>query len=378
MIDKKELEQYVAAHFEEAIELLRTLGKIAAPSHQEDLRARFVLDWLKGCGAKQVQIDEAKNVICRIDGERENLVVIMAHTDVVFPDETELPMHEEDGKLYAPGIGDDTANLVNLLMSAKYLLEKNVKPEYTLLLAANSCEEGLGNLKGSRQIYKDYGSRIHEWISFDGYLGKITDRAVGSHRYQVTVQVQGGHSFSDFGRDNAIAILADMIHDLYQITPPSQEKTTYNVGVIEGGTTVNSIAQRASMKYEFRSASQDCLKEMEQKFEAVVADYRERGYAVDVEIIGIRPGSGPIDQERLNALTEANRRVMEECFPCQVKMTPSSTDANIPLSVGIPANTFGTVCGGLAHTREEWIEIESMRPGFLTALMTVLRYCRQD
>jgi len=376
-MEKKELEQYVGEHFEEAIGLLRTLGKIAAPSHKEDLRARFVLDWLTACGAKQVHIDPAKNVVCRIDGEKEEIVVIMAHTDVVFPDETELPMHEEDGRLYAPGIGDDTANLVNLLMSTKYLLEHEIKPEYTLLLVANSCEEGLGNLKGSRQIYEDYGSRIHEWISFDGNLGKITDRAVGSHRYQVTVHVQGGHSYGDFGRDNAIAVMADMIHDLYQITPPNQEKTTYNVGVIEGGTTVNSIAQQASMKYEFRSASQECLKEMEQKFEAVIADYQGRGYDVRVDVIGIRPGSGPIDQERLQALTEANRQVMEACFPCQVQLYPASTDANIPLSVGIPANTFGTVCGSLAHTREEWIEIKSMRPGFLVALMTVLRYCKQ-
>ena len=370
------MEQYVAAHFEETIELLRTLGRIPAPSHREEKRAAFVRDWLTAQGAEQVTIDEAKNVICRIPGEsEEDVVVIMAHTDVVFPDLTELPMKEEDGKLFAPGIGDDTACLVNLLMGVKYLLETGLKPECTLLFVANSCEEGLGNLKGSRQIYQDYGSRIREWISFDGYLGKCTDRAVGSYRYQVTVRTQGGHSYANFGRDNAIAVLAEMIHELYQIQVPTREKTTYNVGVIEGGSTVNSIAQKASMLYEFRSADQSCLAEMEGKFQAVIDAWKEKGFDVEVEVLGIRPGSGPVDQERLNALTAANVAVIESCLNgVQVKLSPSSTDANIPLSVGIPANTFGVVSGAMAHTREEWIDMESMRPGQMVAIRTIMRY----
>lgn len=371
-----ELRQYVDAHFDETIELLKTLGKIPAPSHHEDMRAQFCRDWFVNQGAQQVDIDEAKNVICTIVGDKKDeYVVIMAHMDVVFPDMEELPMREVDGKLYAPGIGDDTANLVNLMMTVKYLLEKKVKPHQTLLFVANSCEEGLGNLKGSKQILKCYGREIQEWISFDCNLGECVDRAVGSYRYQVTVRTQGGHSYGDFGRDNSIAVLADMIHDLYQIEPPTREKTTYNVGVIEGGSTVNSIAQKASMLYEFRSADQSCLKEMEEKFQTVIDMYREKGYDVEVEIIGIRPGSGSVNPVRLKALTDANVAVIKACYDGEVDVRPSSTDANIPLSVGIPANTFGTVTGALEHTREEWIEIESMRSGMLVALMTAMRYC---
>lgn len=369
------LEQFAEEHFEETLDLLRTIGKIPAPSHMEERRAEFCRDWLKEQGAQSVEIDAAKNVVCKIPGETDSIVVIMAHTDVVFSDMEELPMKEENGKLYAPGIGDDTANLANLLMSAKYMLEKGLKPHDTLLFVANSCEEGLGNLKGSRQIYQDYGPKIREWISFDGYLGQNTNRAVGSYRYNVTVRTMGGHSYSNFGRDNSIAVLADMIHELYQIKPPTREKTTYNVGVIEGGSTVNSIAQKASMLYEFRSADQGCLEEMEQNFHHVVENFRARGFHVEVEVIGIRPGSGEVDEERLQALTDANNAVMESCTHEAVKTTASSTDANIPLSVGIPANTFGTVSGGLAHTREEWIEIESMRPGLLIGLKTAVRYC---
>lgn len=376
MFEQDALKAYAEAHFDEAIQLLKTLGQIPAPSHKEDQRASFCQEWLKKQGAGNVRIDKAKNVICTIEGKEPGpVIVVMAHTDVVFPDESRLPLREEDGRLYAPGIGDDTANLVNLLMGAKYLLEQGNRPGPTLLLVANSCEEGLGNLKGSRQILEDYGSRIREWISFDGYLGKCTNRAVGSYRYRVGVSVKGGHSYNDFGRENAIAILAEIIHDLYRIELPAKEKTTCNVGTVEGGTTVNSIAQRASMLYEFRSASQECLEEMKGKFEAVIGKWREQGHEISVEVLGIRPGNGPVDKQRLDALTRANVEVIQSCTREPVAMRTGSTDANIPLSVGIPANTFGTVQGDLAHTREEWIEIESMRAGMMIVLQTLGRYC---
>jgi acetylornithine deacetylase/succinyl-diaminopimelate desuccinylase-like protein len=392
MTDQEKRKQYMEEHFEEAVRLLRTLGRIPAPSHKEDQRVEFCRNWFGDQGAEDVYVDEAKNVVCRMKGkDTESVIVIMAHMDVVFPDETMLPLREENGCLYAPGIGDDTANLVNLMMAAKYVLEQGLCPETTLLVVANSCEEGLGNLKGSRQIYKDYGSRIREWISFDGVLGECVNRAVGSYRYRVSVNVRGGHSYSDFGRENAIAVLAEIIHDLYQIEPPFGEKTTYNVGTIEGGTTVNSIAQSASMLYEFRSASQKCLKEMEERFRAVIRKWQEDGNReavcrkrasgknfgkeITVEVLGVRPGNGPVNEKRLEELTRVNVDLIESCISGTVTVRAGSTDANIPLSEGIPANTFGTVRGGLEHTREEWMEIESMREGMLVAMGTLARYC---
>ena len=392
MTDQEKRKQYMEEHFEEAVRLLRTLGRIPAPSHKEDQRVEFCRNWFGDQGAEDVYVDEAKNEVCRMKGkDTESVTVIMAHMDVVFPDETMLPLREENGCLYAPGIGDDTANLVNLMMAAKYVLEQGLCPETTLLVVANSCEEGLGNLKGSRQIYKDYGSRIREWISFDGVLGECVNRAVGSYRYRVSVNVRGGHSYSDFGRENAIAVLAEIIHDLYQIEPPFGEKTTYNVGTIEGGTTVNSIAQSASMLYEFRSASQECLKEMEERFRAVIRKWQEDGNReavcrkrasgknfgkeITVEVLGVRPGNGPVNEKRLEELTRVNVDLIESCISGTVTVRAGSTDANIPLSEGIPANTFGTVRGGLEHTREEWMEIESMREGMLVAMGTLARYC---
>ena len=149
--------QFAREHTEEQAELLRTLGKIPAPSHQEGKRVVFVRDWLVSQGAEDVTIDEANNVACKIGPTEGDLVAFAAHTDIVFPDIEPLPMTEKDGKLFAPGIGDDTANLVNLLLCAKYLLQSGASPKQGLLLVANSCEEGLGNLDGTKQLFQgDY------------------------------------------------------------------------------------------------------------------------------------------------------------------------------------------------------------------------------
>ena len=155
----------------EALELLRTLGRIPAPSHQEDRRAAFCRDWLLEQGAEDVVIDAAKNVVCRIDCQEDrDLVVFAAHTDIVFPDTDPLPLREEDGRMYAPGIGDDTANLVNLLMAGKYLLQNKPRTSCGILLVCNACEEGLGNLKGTKELFRTYGSRIKAFYSFDSKM----------------------------------------------------------------------------------------------------------------------------------------------------------------------------------------------------------------
>ncbi len=371
-------EQYAAETREEALELLRTLGKIPAPSHQEDLRAAFCRDWLLAQGAKDVTIDKMKNVICKIncDEDRE-LVVFAAHTDVVFPDTEELPMHESEGKLYAPGIGDDTSNLVNLLMGAKYLLQNNVPTRYGILIVANSCEEGLGNLDGVKELFAAYGTRIKAFYSFDGYMAQCTSTAVGSYRYRITCRTTGGHSYLNFGDANAIEILCGLVEDLYKIQPPTEEKTTYNVGRIEGGSTVNSIAQECSMLYEFRSTSQKCLDTMEKAFNEAVEASRSRGGEIQVELLGVRPGNGPLDRQALAAFTDKTADVISHFYEGDLDFDAYSTDSNVPLSLGILANTVGTVQGGLAHTREEWVYVDSLPKGQGIALSLMLLYAEE-
>ena len=204
-------------------------------------------------------------MICKLGPDTEELVVFAAHTDIVFPDVENLPLREAGGKLFAPGIGDDTANLVNLLMAAKYLIQKQTALEYGVLVVANACEEGLGNLDGTKALFAKYGTRIQGFYSFDIYMPLCCSSAVGSYRYKITCKTPGGHSYANFGDPSAIQLLCGLVNELYQIQPPVRSRTTYNVGRIEGGTTVNSIAQQASMLYEFRSTAQDCLEEMEEK-----------------------------------------------------------------------------------------------------------------
>ena len=373
---KAAAEAYAEACAAEQLELLRTLGRIPAPTGQEEQRAAFCRDWFLAQGAKDVEIDEAKNVVCRLGPQDGALLVFAAHTDVVFPDTEPLPLREENGILYAPGIGDDTANLVNLMLAARYLLQNGLPRRVGLLVVANACEEGLGNLAGTKALFRKYGARIKGFCSFDCDMPQCVNAAVGSHRYRITCRTQGGHSYGDFGRPNAIEILCDLVERLYRIELPTEARTTCNVGTFHGGSTVNSIAQEASILYEFRSASQRCLERMEACFRQTVDGCRDRGGELTVETVGVRPGSGPVDPEALAALTERSADVIRSFSGEEPRICAASTDSNIPLSLGIPAVTVGTVRGGLAHTREEWIALDSLTPGLKIALALMLQETR--
>lgn len=374
---KSQVEAYATDCRKEQMELLRTLGRLPAPSRHEDLRAAFCRDWLLAQGAENVTIDAAKNVICRLGPvNSKDFIVFAAHTDIVFPDMETLPMREEGGKLFAPGIGDDTANLVNLLMASKYLIQHKVSLCQGVLIVANACEEGLGNLDGTKALFAAYGTRIRAFYSFDTYMPLCCDSAVGSYRYCVTCKVQGGHSYSDFGRPSAIQLMCGLVGELYQIQPPSYAKTTYNVGHIEGGTTVNSIAQQASILYEFRSTSQDCLDEMDQKFHTAIAHWEGRGGTFETDLLGVRPGDGPLDQTALTQFTQKSVDIIRAFTGREPDRSANSTDSNVPLSLGIVANTIGTVDGALAHTRQEWIELNSLSTGLKIVLALMLEYAK--
>lgn len=368
-------EEYAAECAGEQEALLRTLGRIPAPSHQEDQRAEFCRDWFCAQGAEDVTIDKMKNVICKLGCDaHEDIIVFMAHTDIVFPDLEPLAMREEGRKLFAPGIGDDTSNLVNLMMAFKYLLKNQVRTNCGFLIVANSCEEGLGNLDGCKEIFAAYGDRVKGFYSFDGYMSQCCSEAVGSYRYKVTAKTEGGHSWLDFGKANAIEILCALVEDLYKIQVPTDAKTTYNVGRIEGGTTVNTVAQEAFMLYEFRSTSQKDLKEMEKKFSETVDACRNRDGEITIELLGVRPGNGPVSKTELERYTAKSADIIRNFFFEDLDYGAYSTDGNVPLSKGIPANTIGTVSGGKAHTREEWVDLDSLSAGLKIVLSLMLEY----
>ena len=367
---KKALYKWCQAQFTEQCSLLKTLAAIPAPSHMEDLRAEFIRKWLTENGAASVRIDEAKNVVLELRKTDAPMLAVLAHTDVVFPDEEPLPVHEENGKLYAPGIGDDTANVVALMLCAKFFLTSPELIPEPLLIVFNSCEEGLGNLKGVRQIMADYEGQIRALVSFDCQYNSIVSRAVGSERWKVSVSTSGGHSFSDFGSPNAIVHLSRLIDRLYQQTVPEKEdsKTTYNVGLISGGTSVNTIAQQAEMVYEYRSNDKDCLDLMSRQFHALLEEAGCAQVAFTLQELGIRPCGGSVPYADHAALLTRCRSAIHTVTGEVVPFCAASTDANIPLSMGIPAATFGLYIGGGAHTREEFVRIDSLTTGLKIAL----------
>ena len=307
------------------------------------------------------------NVIAPVNVTNSNdLTVIMAHTDTVFPDLEPMPFEEKDGYMYCPGVGDDTANLAVLMICARYYMQ-NAPDDEGILFVANSGEEGLGNLKGTRKLMETYGDRVKNFVSLDSAcMHRLVVLAVGSHRYKITARTEGGHSFGNFGNRNAIHVLSTMISALYSVNVPKvgNSKTTFNVGTIEGGTSVNTIAQEASMTYEYRSDNKDCLEKMKNFFDRTIEMFKASGVEIEVELLGERPCMSEMkDPEIYAKLKKRAVDSMHEISGLEVIEGSSSTDCNIPFSMGIAAVCFGVVRSAGAHTREEKLEIASLYDG---------------
>ena len=377
---KDVIKAFVKSNYEEALSILRDLCKIPAPSGFEEERAKYCKNYLESIGAIGVYVDDALNCVYEYncDGS-SNITVFEAHTDTVFPDMEPLAFNETEDRIFCPGVHDDTSNVVGMLMIAKFYLENNIPAEDGILFVCNSGEEGLGNLKGTRKIFEAYSGRIKQFITFDSRLNRIVNSCVGSTRYEVTVTTQGGHSFNNFGNNNAIAEISRIINKIYDIEIPKHDEsvTTLNVGTISGGTSVNTIAQNASMLCEYRSNNERCMEIMKQKFYDIFTLAEKDDIKVDVKILGERPcASAKLDISKQHKLTEVCTQIIEEVIGEDVSYAPGSTDCNIPLSVGIPAISVGLSIGQKMHTREEWLEKQSLIPGMEIGIRIAMKICK--
>ena len=364
------IKNYITYNKEHIFKTLKELCGIPAPSHFEQKRAEYCKNWLENIGAKGVYVDEALNVIFPLncDHSRE-ITVFVAHTDTVFPDMEPMPYFDDGKKIHSPGVADDTTSVVVLLMMAKFFIEHNLAPQKGIMFVCNSCEEGLGNLKGTRQVFKDYEGRIARFISFDSNLNVVADRCVGSHRYEVEVLTEGGHSYGAFGNNNAIERLSSIISEIYKIEVPKKSgaKTTYNVGAISGGTSINTIAQNAKMLCEYRSDDKECLEFMQNKFETIFESTRSEKVQINVKKVGERPCSN-IEFDKIEELKNIAVPVIEKVIGEKVSFHSSSTDCNIPLSLGVPALCIGVNTHQGIHTREEWVDKASIISGLEIAI----------
>ncbi len=368
------IKEFTEKNHEYIFKTLKELCLIPAPSHKEHERAEYCKKWLENNGAKGVYIDEALNVVFpyNCDGS-DRITVFAAHTDTVFPDMKPLPYCDDGEKIHCPGVADDTASVVALMFMAKYFVENNIESDNGVLFVCNSCEEGLGNLKGVRQIFENYKERVAQFITLDNQLNTVADRSVGSHRYEVEVKTEGGHSLHDFGNDNAIAKVSEIVTEIYKIKVPEKSGTltTYNAGVISGGTSVNTIAQSASLLCEYRSDDRECLEIMEKKFAEIFDSVRTGKVSVEVTRIGERPCMN-IETEKIENLKKIVLPIIEETIGEKVTCVSMSTDCNIPLSLGVPSLCIGSSTHAGIHTREEWMEKESLIKGLEIAIKTGL------
>ncbi len=360
------------------IDLCIQIQQIAAPTGAEEARARWVAGHLRSLGY-DAELDSLHNVYASVRGrERAPALAITAHTDTVFPAVTDLTVRHDTAhrRIFGPGIGDNSMGVASLLWLAQVLRDM-APPPIDVWLVANVGEEGNGDLRGMRAAVDRLQPALGAAIVIEGMgISRIVHQALASRRYAIEVTAPGGHSWSDFGAASAIHVLAQLAAELTQLRPPSSPRTTFNVGVIEGGTSVNTIAQQARLELDLRSEDPAALASMIGQVQAIVGRYQtvrwqQAGVAVTTTVIGDRPGGAIADD---HPLVEAAIRSLHavEVKP-QLSMRISSTDANIPLSRGIPAVCIGITDGGNAHRTDEWISTTPIGRG-LRHLLTLTNW----
>lgn len=340
---------------------------IPAPPFHEEERARYLEEQFRALGLQDVHRDAIGNVLGTRPGTDPGAIVLLsAHLDTIFPPETVVEVRRQEDRWLGPGIADNGAGLAALLALARAVVEGDVRTHATLLFVANVGEEGEGNLRGMRALFAgpELRRRVHAVIVIDGSsAGRLTPSALGSRRFEVIVQGPGGHSWADFGRPNPIQALARAIHRLTEIPLPTQPRTVLNFGQIEGGISVNAIPSRASLKVDIRSVDEAEIERLEEALRKAVADAvaaendwarnKSTPLSAEMKVIGQRPaGEVPPSARILEVF-----RAMDEHLSIHTALQRSSTDANIPISLGIEAVAVGG--GGrsaASHSIQEWYD----------------------
>jgi acetylornithine deacetylase/succinyl-diaminopimelate desuccinylase-like protein len=350
---------------------LITLTEIPAPPFKEKARAAAYLEMLRGLGLSDVEMDAEGNVmgIRRGTGNAANspVLAVLAHLDTVFPEGTDVKVKRDGTKLMAPGVGDDTRGLALILSIIRAMDAAKFQTPKEILFVGNVGEEGEGDLRGVKYLLQrgKYKDRITSFISIDGGdQGPVVNGALGSKRYRVTFKGPGGHSYTAFGLVSPAFAMGTAIAKFSRVMVPANPKTTFNVGVVGGGTSVNSIPTEMFMDVDMRSESPGELHTLVTTFQAIIREAvdeenRTRSTAqgkvgADVKLIGDRPsGETAISSSLVQSTTAAVK-----AFGLTPTYGIGSTDSNIPISLGIPAVTIGRGNSARSHALDEWVDIE--------------------
>lgn len=356
---------------------------IPAPPFGERERAGFLADKFSTLGLTEVEIDEEGNCLGLIEGTSQSpLLVVSAHLDTVFAAGTDFTVVRSGNRLLAPGIADDGCGLAALIALARAIHAEKIRPEGSILFVGTVGEEGEGNLRGVRHLLTRgrWASKVEGFLSFDGPgVDRITNRALGSRRYRVEITGPGGHSWGDFGLPNPVHALSRAVAKLAGYPLPREPRTTFNVGRIEGGTSVNAIPEKAAMDVDLRSGADVELRRLDSFFRRAVKQAADEENAtrrpgdpfleVKVDLIGERPsGETPADSSLVELALEATK-----LLGIEPRLDQSSTDSNLPISLGIPAITLGAGgTSGSSHTLAEWFDPTNRDLGLKRALLVIL------
>jgi acetylornithine deacetylase/succinyl-diaminopimelate desuccinylase-like protein len=359
----------------------KRITEIPAPPYKEKIRAEYYLKRFQELGFKDASIDAEGNVIAvrKGSGGGRPKLVVSAHLDTVFPEGTDVAVKEKEGVTLAPGIGDDSRGLAALLSLIKSINANEIATVGDVMFVGTVGEEELGNLRGVKALFRDH-TDIDGFISIDGLgITRVVNQATGSHRYEMIFKGPGGHSFQEFGLPSAIHAMGRAIAKISDLQTPSDPKTTFTVGTVSGGTSVNAIASEARMAVDMRSNSTEELLKLEARLLDLVkqavteenARWKSDKLAVEIKLIGDRPaGIVAMDSPIVQATQRAVSTVMRGP---RVTFAGSSTDSNLAMSLGIPAVTIGGGGeGGNWHSRNEWYRPVDAYYGPQNALLTIL------
>jgi len=359
----------------EIADLAARIAAVPAPTGEEQDRSRFVAVLFTRSAVADVTVDDLGDVVATVRGagpsaasEEKPAVLLAAHLDTVFPASTRLDIRREHDRLHGPGIGDNSLGVAALVVLPQILHALGATPAVDLLLTGNVGEEGLGNLRGMRAVM-DAHPCVGAAIAVEGHnLGRVTHVAVGSHRLRVSVRGPGGHSWGDYGRPSAIHELGRFISAISTRQLPSTPKTTLNVGLVEGGVSVNTIAPVASCVVDLRSVDADALRVLADDVERAVSTLRSSEIDATFDVLGERPaGVVPLDSLIVRRAQDTLAALGIEAI-CDA----SSTDANIPISRGIPALCVGLTHGGNVHREDEFIELAPLVDGISQLVLLAL------
>ncbi len=360
---------------ERVIDLAIQIQQIPGPTFDEAERGTFMQACFAAENLDEVEIDEIGNVYgCLRGGGVEPPVIVSAHLDTVFPAGTDLSVHRTEDLIYGPGIGDNSIGLAGLMGLLWSIKERDFSLSSDLWLVANVGEEGLGDLRGMKHVVDRFRDRAKAYIVLEGMaLGQVYHRGLGVRRYRIDVVTTGGHSWVDHGRPSAVHEIAGLINQLIEIPLNESPRTTMNVGVVSGGTSVNTIASNAHMELDLRSEDVDTLAQLVESVERAVKEFEKPPVRIDMEIVGNRPaGEIPRDHPLVELASSCLQAVGIE-----PRLNIGSTDANIPLALGYPAVCLGLTSGNGAHTKDEHIEISPLQLG-LEQLILVLQSLAND